>query len=334
MSDFLPVLRRNLFSIVVHAGQAAIQSLTLTAVVSLISIAKFSNDIDILTYLNTFWCAAIKNQWDKSTWAVTLRGLLTGKAAEATLMLPLNQTSGYDEAKAKEKSPLISLPIVEEPFYHVARDIVGLLTTSRNGDRLLLVFSDYATRYPEALPLRTTNARKIAEILKQFFCQVGVPFEILTDQGSKFQGRPQDILKEQWEAAPTALRQNRPTVELLQVRPRIEKLMKEAQQNGRQAASQQKKLYGRRKKPCELKRVIYEIEKPEAMKKYKVLPINLLRRFKRRLPENLMTAVDRNLNAFERVNGGDSGVCSGLCESETHLGEKGEEELLSLLQDF
>ena len=176
---------------------------------------------------------------------------------------------------------------------------------------------------------------------------------------------PQDILKEQWEAAPTALRQNRPTVELLQVRPRIEKLMKEAQQNGRQAASQQKKLYGRRKKPCELKvgdevlvlppagdhkptiwwqgpfkvlrkieRVIYEIEKPEAMKKYKVLPINLLRRFKRRLPENLMTAVDRNLNAFERVNGGDSGVCSGLCESETHLGEKGEEELLSLLQDF
>ena len=99
MSDFLPVLRRNLFSIVVHAGQAAIQSLTLTAVVSLISIAKFSNDIDILTYLNTFWCAAIKNQWDKSTWAVTLRGLLTGKAAEATLMLPLNQTSGYDEVK-------------------------------------------------------------------------------------------------------------------------------------------------------------------------------------------------------------------------------------------
>jgi hypothetical protein len=50
-----------------------------------------------LTYLNIFECAAIQNQWDKSTWAVRLRGLLTVKAAEATPMLPPNQISDYDE---------------------------------------------------------------------------------------------------------------------------------------------------------------------------------------------------------------------------------------------
>ncbi|KAK2717563.1 hypothetical protein QYM36_006374 [Artemia franciscana] len=63
-------------------------------------------------------------------------------------------------------------------------DIVGPLKASQNGYRFLLVISDYTTRYPEALPVRTTNARTIGEVLVQFFFQVGVPFEILANQGS------------------------------------------------------------------------------------------------------------------------------------------------------
>ena len=45
---------------------------------------------------------------------------------------------------------------------------------------------DYATRYPEAIPLRSTDAIHVAEELIKVFARVGVPEEILTDQGSNF----------------------------------------------------------------------------------------------------------------------------------------------------
>lgn len=45
---------------------------------------------------------------------------------------------------------------------------------------------DYATRYPEAIPLRLIDAEHIAEELVQIFTRVGIPEEILTDQGTNF----------------------------------------------------------------------------------------------------------------------------------------------------
>ena len=65
-------------------------------------------------------------------------------------------------------------------------DIVGPLPRSRTGNRYILVLCDYATRYPEAIPLRTIDAEHIAEQLIGVFARVGVPQEILTDQGSNF----------------------------------------------------------------------------------------------------------------------------------------------------
>ena len=50
----------------------------------------------------------------------------------------------------------------------------------------VLVICDYATRYPEAIPLRSIDAEHIAEELIQMFSRVGIPREILTDQGSNF----------------------------------------------------------------------------------------------------------------------------------------------------
>ncbi|KAK2718446.1 hypothetical protein QYM36_005683 [Artemia franciscana] len=101
------------FSRTVHAGQAAIQNTTLTTGISLISIGKFSNEGDTDTYLNTFECATIQNQWDKLTWAVRLRGLSTGKAAEAISMLPPNQISYYNEVK---REVLLSLGVTSEVY--------------------------------------------------------------------------------------------------------------------------------------------------------------------------------------------------------------------------
>ena len=48
---------------------------------------------------------------------------------------------------------------------------------------------DYATRYPEAIPLRTIDAEVIAQELMKIFARVGIPKEILTDQGSNFQSQ-------------------------------------------------------------------------------------------------------------------------------------------------
>ena len=85
-----------------------------------------------------------------------------------------------------KQAPLISLPIMDEPFARIAMDIVGPLPRSRSGNRYILVICDYGTRYPEAIPLRSIDAEHVAEELVKLFARVGVPGEILTDQGSNF----------------------------------------------------------------------------------------------------------------------------------------------------
>ena len=57
---------------------------------------------------------------------------------------------------------------------------------NRTRNRFILVVSDYATRYPEAVPLRNISAGKIAEVLIDIFARHGIPEEILTDQGTNF----------------------------------------------------------------------------------------------------------------------------------------------------
>lgn len=86
----------------------------------------------------------------------------------------------------KIRAPLIPLPVIDEPFHLIAMDIVGPLPRSHAGSKYILVICDYATRYPEAIPLRSTDARHVAEELFKVFARVGVPKEILTDQGSNF----------------------------------------------------------------------------------------------------------------------------------------------------
>lgn len=93
------------------------------------------------------------------------------------------------QKKSKGKkvcAPLITLPVIEEPFTRIAMDIVGPLPRSRSGNKYILVICDYATRYPEAIPLRAIDTEHIAEELLKFFSRVGVPRKILTDRGTNF----------------------------------------------------------------------------------------------------------------------------------------------------
>lgn len=76
-------------------------------------------------------------------------------------------------------------------------DIVGPLEKSSAGHRYILVVNDYATRYPEAFPLRSITTTKIIHALVQLFSRVGIPEEILTDQGTNFTSRLMGQLNKQ-----------------------------------------------------------------------------------------------------------------------------------------
>uniref|UniRef100_A0A8C5C6I6 Gypsy retrotransposon integrase-like protein 1 n=1 Tax=Gadus morhua TaxID=8049 RepID=A0A8C5C6I6_GADMO len=100
--------------------------------------------------------------------------------------------------RANARHPLIPMPIIETPFERLALDIVGPLPKTSRGHRYILVVDltlvvDYATRYPEALPLRAATAKAVARELMLLFSRVGIAKEVLTDQGSCFMSR---VMKE------------------------------------------------------------------------------------------------------------------------------------------
>ncbi len=64
-------------------------------------------------------------------------------------------------------------------------DLIGPLPKSARGHEHILVIVDYATRYPEAVPLR----KAIAQELFLLCSWVGISVEILTDQGTAFMSR-------------------------------------------------------------------------------------------------------------------------------------------------
>ena len=74
--------------------------------------------------------------------------------------------------------------MIGQPFAQIAMDIAGPLPYSWAGHKYILVVCDYTTHYPEAVPMKTTDAERVAEELVKIFSRVGIPWEILTEQGS------------------------------------------------------------------------------------------------------------------------------------------------------
>ena len=91
-------------------------------------------------------------------------------------------------AKGKvKKVPLERMPIVDVPFRKVAVDLIGpIAPMSERGHRYILTIVDYATRYPEAVPLKNIETETVAEAMFEVFTRVGVPGEVLSDQGAQF----------------------------------------------------------------------------------------------------------------------------------------------------
>ena len=89
-------------------------------------------------------------------------------------------------SKCPTKAKMISMPLIEQPFQRIAMDVVGPLPRTQGGNRFILTICDYATRYPKAFALPSVEAPRVAKELIKLFSHVGIPDEILTDQGTNF----------------------------------------------------------------------------------------------------------------------------------------------------
>lgn len=65
-------------------------------------------------------------------------------------------------------------------------DLVGPFAKSTAGFCYILVVMDYATHFPEAIPLRNATAQTTTAKLLKIFAREGLPQDILSDQGTNF----------------------------------------------------------------------------------------------------------------------------------------------------
>ena len=64
--------------------------------------------------------------------------------------------------------------------------MVGPLPHTKKGNKYVLVLVDFRSRYPEAVPVPTLEAERMAEELVNIFSQVGIPDEVSSGQGTNF----------------------------------------------------------------------------------------------------------------------------------------------------
>ncbi|XP_070203511.1 uncharacterized protein [Littorina saxatilis] len=89
-----------------------------------------------------------------------------------------------------KKVPLGRMPPISSVFKRIAVDIIGpIKPISESKKQYILVSVDYATRFPEAVALKDIRAETIAESLWEMWTRLGIPDEVITDQGAQFSGK-------------------------------------------------------------------------------------------------------------------------------------------------
>ncbi|GFO37589.1 gypsy retrotransposon integrase-like protein 1 [Plakobranchus ocellatus] len=77
---------------------------------------------------------------------------------------------------------LQSMPPILEPFQRVVIDLVGPLPCTDSKNMYVLTLIDMATRWAEAVPLRSISSQHVAESLFLIFTRLGFPVEIQLEQ--------------------------------------------------------------------------------------------------------------------------------------------------------
>ena len=76
------------------------------------------------------------------------------------------------------------------PVERLAIDILGELPETEEGNRYILVVSDYLSKWTEVFPMRNMEAETVTRIVvEEVICRFGVPNYIHSDQGKQFESR-------------------------------------------------------------------------------------------------------------------------------------------------
>ncbi len=86
-------------------------------------------------------------------------------------------------------APLKPVPVLNEPFEKLVIDCAGPLPKTKSGHVYLLTMMCSATRFPEAVPLRSLKSPNIVKALVKFCTTFGLPKVIQSDQGTNFTSR-------------------------------------------------------------------------------------------------------------------------------------------------
>ena len=79
---------------------------------------------------------------------------------------------------------------VGEPMERMAIDLTGPHPTSRAGHVYIMTVMDHFTKWAEAVPLRNKEATTVAKaLLNQVLSRVGLPLQLLSDQGKEFEAK-------------------------------------------------------------------------------------------------------------------------------------------------
>ena len=84
------------------------------------------------------------------------------------------------------KTELGRVPLIGVPFQRIAIDIMGPFMPSARKHTHILTIVDYATRYVEAIPLKSIATVDVAEALVAVYSRVGIPTEVMSDLGTQF----------------------------------------------------------------------------------------------------------------------------------------------------
>ena len=83
--------------------------------------------------------------------------------------------------------PLGRVPIPDEPFEVISMDFLGPLDVGADGNRYVLVITDYLTRYLIAVPTVDRLTSTVTRSLRQYvFTPFNVPMKIITDNAAEF----------------------------------------------------------------------------------------------------------------------------------------------------
>ena len=92
--------------------------------------------------------------------------------------------------KRTEPTKMAPMGIVRSgyPMERIGIDILGELPLTGNGNKYILVISDYFTIWTEALPMPNIEACTVANLLvNEVLTRFGIPRKIHSDQGRQFE---------------------------------------------------------------------------------------------------------------------------------------------------